>query len=485
MLTRIEKQKDKNLIEQQGYKECSWIECKEKKLENGKVERKYTLNVQELAEYIKKNLNYFFVKNELAETSMLYIYSGGVYKNVSDDEFKAFIKKFIPYQLVKMREVDEIFKNIKTEFNNLTFDDLNTNENLINFEDGLLDLNTMELKEHTPEIYSTIQIPAKYKEIEEATEAPEVFENYMMTLVNNDVDVYVLLMKWIGLSISNIYGYRTKKALFLVGAGNTGKSQLKSLVEKLIGHRNISTIDLKSLSEKFGTSSIYGKRMVGCNDMSFQRVDDMSIFKQLTGGDRIMIEFKYGAKIDYLYLGTLWFNCNRMPLFGGDTGSWVYERIIPVFCENVIPKEKQDSHLLEKMYKEKNQILNEILFFLKKLIEDDYKIELPKKLIDYRNMYIIENNTLLSFIDECCDISEKEIISSLRDKKSEFKKIYYKWCDVNNYGKGKLKLKEIETTLKERYGEDLKKYDGYEKLKFIKIKKETYEELGIWREENK
>ena len=101
----------------------------------------------------------------------------------------------------------------------------------------------------------------------------------------------------------------------------------------------------------------------------------------------------------------------------------------------------------------------------------------------YNQKFRVEINSLLKFIDECCDISEKEIISSLRDKKSEFKKIYYKWCDVNNYVKGKLKLKEIETTLKERYGEDLKKYDGYEKLKFIKIKKETYKELGIWRNE--
>lgn len=86
-----------------------------------------------------------------------------------------------------------------------------------------------------------------------------------------------------------------------------------------------------------------------------------------------------------------------------------------------------------------------------------------------------EINSLLKFIYECCEVSEKEIISSLRDKKSEFKKIYYKWCD--KYGYKKVNLKELERILKERYGEDLKKYDGYEKLKFIKIKKEIYEDL--------
>ena len=45
---------------------------------------------------------------------------------------------------------------------------------------------------------------------------------------------------------------------FLVGDGNTGKSQLKSLVERLIGKGNFIGIDLGEIEARFGTGSIYG-----------------------------------------------------------------------------------------------------------------------------------------------------------------------------------------------------------------------------------
>ena len=48
-----------------------------------------------------------------------------------------------------------------------------------------------------------------------------------------------------------------KKALFLVGQGDTGKSQLKSLVERLLGGGNFIGIDLKEIESRFGTGAVY------------------------------------------------------------------------------------------------------------------------------------------------------------------------------------------------------------------------------------
>ena len=59
-----------------------------------------------------------------------------------------------------------------------------------------------------------------------------------------------LLLEFMGVCISNIKGWRMKKALFLVGAGDTGKSQLKSLVERLLGKGNFIGIDLKEIIGK-------------------------------------------------------------------------------------------------------------------------------------------------------------------------------------------------------------------------------------------
>ena len=66
----------------------------------------------------------------------------------------------------------------------------------------------------------------------------------MDTLTNGDEMVKQLLMEFIGVCISNVKGWRMKKAFFLVGQGDTGKSQLKSLVERLLGRGNFIGIDL-------------------------------------------------------------------------------------------------------------------------------------------------------------------------------------------------------------------------------------------------
>lgn len=436
----------------------------------------------ELAEYIRRGLYYYFIKNNVADKPFIFVYNKekGVYQNVSENQFKSFIKHFIPYNMVKMKDVNEVFANIETDNDKIIDEELfNADENIINFEDGILDIRTMELKPHSPDILSTIQIPAKYMEIEKSSANAPVFEKYMLHLVDNDMEKYDIIMQYMGLCISNIYGFRTKKVLFLVGEGNTGKSQIKKLIENILGNENISTTDLKELNERFGTSSIYQKRLVGCNDMSYQRISDMSLFKALSGGDKIMFEFKSKNSFPALFKGALWFNCNELPLFGGDKGEWVYERILPINCGKAVPENERDPHLFEKMWEEKNTIIRIALYYLQVLIANDFRLNIPKDSKSKLNEYKTRNNTLLSFIEECCEVDIEGTIYG-RTKKTDFKKAYYKWCDINNNGKGKLKTKEIEEILEDKYKEDYGIYNGYKVLNNVKVIGEEAEALGVY-----
>ena len=492
MITLLENSNEKNLIEKEKQNSLifkkyliqslpieKWITIEEKDTKNPNItKRNYTVLPMELSNFIRNNLHYFFVRGDAMETPMIYVYMNGVYKNVSDEEFKGFIKSFIPYQLRKTREINEVFNDLTTDLKFISYESLDSDEEIINFEDGILDINTMELIPHSPDILSTIQIPAKYKEIEECEDSATVFESYMMNLVDGNVESYMMLMEIMGLIMSNIPCSKTKKSLMLCGAGDTGKSQLKRLVEELIGENNVSTIDLKQLNERFGTASLYKKRLAGSNDMSFQRITDMSIFKQVTGGDKITIEFKHRGTFPYQYKGFLWFNCNKLPLFGGDDGKWVYDRMLIVYCKNVIPDEKKDPEIFNKMWKERNAIIKQALFFLNKLREDNYKFVIPEEMAELRQQYEIENNTLLSFIEECCE--KVTLLPTNRLKKTDFKKIYYKWVDYNNGGKGKIKNKDIDEILKNRYNFKICKYNGYDTIDGLAIKPETYSELGMW-----
>ena len=96
-----------------------------------------------------------------------------------------------------------------------------------------------------------------------------------------------------------------KKALFLVGQGDTGKSQLKSLVERLLGRGNFIGIDLKEIESRFGTGAVYGTRLAGSSDMSFLSVDELKTFKKMTGGDSLFAEFKGQQAFEFTFNGLL------------------------------------------------------------------------------------------------------------------------------------------------------------------------------------
>lgn len=456
-----------------------WIKCDETRKRDGSISRKYKVLPMELADFIKKNLKYVFVKSAASEQPLIYVYTNGYYKFISDDEMKGFIKSFIPYQLRYSKDINEVLYELKTEMNFVEYEDLNNNEDIINFQDGLYNIKTNELLPHTPDILSTIQIPAKYEDIKNAPADAPVFFDYMMTLCDDDIETFELLMQCLGVAISNVYAYRTKKALFLVGQGNTGKSQLKRLAEYLVGYNNVSNIDLKKVNDKHGTASLYQKRLAGCNDMSYQRIEDMSIFKQLTGGDAIEIDFKFKNSFNFLFKGFLWFNCNKLPRFGGDTGKWVYERIMPVFCNNVIPKEKQDPMLFEKMLKEKNTILALAIQELQKVVNNNYHFIEPEKLARERIAYEKENNTLLNFIEECCYVKD-DTMPSLRLRRSIFKEAYDKYIKLNCNGRGKINTLDMNNLLSTNYGETFIKSNGIWYMKKILLLPEAKEELGIY-----
>ena len=110
-----------------------------------------------------------------------------------------------------------------------------------------------------------------------------------------------------GVCLSNVKGWRMKKSPFFYGAGDTGKSQLKSLVERILGKGNFVSIDLKEMEARFGTGVIYGMRLAGSSDMSFLSIDELKTFKKVTGGDSIFAEFKFQQGFEFTYTGMLWF----------------------------------------------------------------------------------------------------------------------------------------------------------------------------------
>lgn len=405
------------------------------------------VSVPLLAKYVREHLCYILVRDNGKQSLMKYVYEDGCYRLYADNMLMGIIKKYIAdydEELVRMNVVSETLQHITTDLNYVSQDKLNAEENLINFRNGLLRItaDSLALIPHTPDILSTIQIPCNWLGQDIPT---PIFDSYMHTLTNGDKAIEQLLLEFIGVCISNIKGWRMKKALFLVGDGDTGKSQLKNLVERLLGKGNFIGIDLKEIEARFGTGAIYGTRLAGSSDMSFLSVDELKTFKKITGGDSLYAEFKGQQAFEFTYNGLLWFCMNRLPKFGGDDGKWVYDRIMVVRCPNIIPKDKQDKMLIDKMYAERDGIVYKAVKALQKVIANGYQFSEPESVSLEREKYMSENNSVISFYEECMCRRSNSKINDLATT-SRIYDVYRAWCYDNNNGFAKT-AKEFRETL--------------------------------------
>jgi len=384
-----------------------------------------------LADWMREHIHYQLVSDEMNQYSAIYWYRDGVYQEARENVFKGVIKREIAKyrpELVKMSIINEVYEQLMTDLDYISLSKFNADQNIINFTNGVLHLDTMKKTKHNPKYLSSIQIPCDWpaKEIPTPT-----FDKYLDTLTNGDKDLQAFILAFIGICISNVWGTHFKKGLFFTGPGDTGKSQIKLLLEMLLGERNHFAIDLSGLEARFGTSYVYGKRMVGSADMGFMSLKELRTFKQLTGGDSIMGERKSQQGFTFRYRGCLIFATNRMPVFSGDDGSWVYDRFCIVKCNNVIPEEERDPKLLEKMFAEASGIIYKAVIQLKEVIQNGYKLTEPKAIIEARNEYFRANNIVTAFADECLEdfkgSGQNASITSVYDT-------FLRWCKGNNNG---------------------------------------------------
>lgn len=405
-----------------------------------------------LAEHIRTATHYLFVRDTAKQGVQRFYYSHteGYYKHISDDEMKGIIKAFIPIPLQKMQDINECMNLLYTDHKYYNMEDINADENIINFQNGTLELDTMTLREHSPEDLCTIQIKCDYNP--SAKPVNGSFDYFIDFFTGNDKEVKSLLLEYMGAIISNIHGWRMKKGLFMVGKTNAGKSQLKSLTERLIGKGNFAAVDLDDLEARFGTSNIFNKRLAGSSDMSYMTVKELKQFKKATGGDQLFSEYKGENGFDFIFNGLLWFCCNQLPKFGGDKGDAVFNRIIVVECKNVAAK--LDKHLQDKMFAERDYIVSLAIEHLQAVIKNDYNFSVPDKCTAAVEEYKTDVNSFLKFLDECTVSRPNDTIKDGCTCKRLYD-VYIAWCRDNNSGYCESK-RDIKPLL-ESIGKDHKK----------------------------
>lgn len=392
----------------------------------------------------------------------LYMYKDGSYVSC-EDCLGSFIVNLIPnLSMNKKREVKDYIKDKCKEVEEAP-------EKYACLKNGILDMKTLELISHSPDIIVRNKVNFNYY----ATEENEEIDTIMNNLAVNDKEVVTLLYEMIGYCIYR--GMPFQKVFILVGNGANGKSTLLNMITKLLGEENVSHVDLKEIANnRFGKSELYGKLANIADDCSSNYLEDTSVMKRITGETYTSIEFKnqnsFSAKINSKMI----LSYNTIPRMN-DTTDGLTRRLVIIPLNAVFKKgnPNYDPYISEKLKKQENleYVLYRAIQAINRVLEEK-EFTVPKQVKEQTEEYIRENNPVANFLYE---VYEGGDISNIPC--NEIYMAFEVWKKEN-----KLKS-EMSMT---RFGKEIKKL-GYERirkrnenvLKWFYIKQENYVQMKI------
>lgn len=414
---------------------------------------------------LRRNLKYKLIGSPGSNKTMIFTYSNGIYKEISKKSLNKYVNEYIPSYLVSNNLLNSV-TDLLTNEDVYPYSILNGSENIINLQNGLYDVTTGELKPHSSDYISSIQLNVKYN--------PNYinhgyWDNFLDTLTMGDNELKNIIQEWYGLILSNYNASTPKKLLLLYGVGDTGKSKLISVLEQLLSKDNSKSIQIQKLGDRFALGDIFKTRLLHYGDLPSKTIDDnsLTILKVITGGDTLSVEKKGIDPFDIEYRGALMYSCNELPVITGDLGNHVFNRFMIIPCDNPIPKDKQDPEILEKLLLDKEYIFTWSMEGLKRLMSNNLKFSYSEKSEDAKKGYSIKSDNVRAFIDEKYDITRDK---TDRIKLTDLYYAYDSYCTLNG------KRTVSKDTFKDRManiGIVLKPYHGYPNYQGIKEKEFT------------
>lgn len=204
--------------------------------------------------------------------------------------------------------------------------ELNHDKNLINFQNGVWDIEKGELLPHDSKYLQTLQIPHAVGERVKFKDT-RLFKFFKLTgLPKEDV---MMLMKYMAYCMTLDYGLKT--FMILCGQSNTGKSVLIRFFETLVGKQNVSSLSMHELNMRFYPSQLYNRLLNSCADNSSLPLSSIENLKKITGGDQIMHEKKGKEPFFFVPFSKLIFSFNQLPLQLEEKSNAFYKRMRILF----------------------------------------------------------------------------------------------------------------------------------------------------------
>ncbi len=353
------------------------------------------------------------------------------------EEYKKKGKKVL--ELIKNLKMTSFKENMMKECKELFEDDkfvsrLDTNPYLIGFNNGIYDLQKMELRDGRPDDYVSISTEIDKIEFNKDYEHWEALSYFLSTVFpDNDIKNYFLTFLATCLQGVNV----EQKFRIWTGTGGNGKSIINKLFQMSFGNYcnnlPITLITGKRAASNSATPEIVGtkgKRYCYLEEPSEGEKINVGLMKNFTGSDKIkgralhkdMQEFDSQFKLALL--------CNDIPEVPAyDGGVWRRMEIIE-FKSRFVEKPKEDNEfLIDPHLEDKLPLWKEI--FMALLIDiyyanyKNYGLDVPAEITKYTLEYQKQCDNYIDFICEAVDdTKDKMDVLDIGELHDEFRLWY-------------------------------------------------------------
>jgi P4 family phage/plasmid primase-like protien len=337
-----------------------------------------------------------------------------------------------------MRECRELFYDVM--FNKL----VDSNKELIAFNNGVLELDTFVFRPGKPEDYMSFSTGIDYevqKPYYEYSAWPQVEKFIRQVIPDREVRDY--FMQHLA---TNLFGGNTaQKFHILTGSGSNGKSMIMNLMSKALGDY-ASTVPISLFTQKrksSGSAAPEVARLKGRRFVTMQEPDEAialntGLMKEISSGEKMYARDLFKSGGEFEVLAKFHLACNEKPKINTtDGGTW--RRLVVINFTSkfvVVPSSPNEFPMDESIQFSVNSTewATPFLSYLIHTLKEGKglrKLTAPGKVLEYTNEYRSDNDAIAKFImEKLAPIQEGDEIQPI--DKEMIRKIFKQWRDDND-----------------------------------------------------
>ena len=293
----------------------------------------------------------------------------------------------------------------------------------LNLQNGILDIRTGELTEHSPEDPWIHQLPIRYD-----TDATcPVFNAWLQETQEGRLQDIALIHELIGVCM--LQKVIAPHIYILLGPTHTGKSTMLDVITACLGveHcQNVAFHELGSKDDKFAAAQLTGMLANLDRDVTFSKVDDVGRLKKIATGEFISVQHKGQNRFSLKPFATLVCATNDTIRSADWTDGWYSRLIVLDFKAQHLIAPKRNQVECMTTDEELSGILNHALAGIQRVLETGKHTE-SESVANNRRRFEEDDNHIFRWFDESFTYRADEYIPC-----ADVEAHYDAWCKSEN-----------------------------------------------------